>query len=101
MASAAKSVLMSQARAGDGDAFRELSEPHRRELQVPCYRMLGSFQDAEDVLQETLLAAWQDLGGFDGRASPARCRLGRRGCGGVEVRQRIGVGRISMRWSLC
>ena len=69
MASAAKSVLMSQARAGDGDAFRELSEPHRRELQVHCYRMLGSFQDAEDVLQETLLAAWQGLGGFDGRAS--------------------------------
>src|SRR5580692_10962329 len=69
MASAAKSVLMSQARAGGGDAFRELTEPHRRELQVHCYRMLGSFQDAEDVLQETLLAAWQGLGGFDGRAS--------------------------------
>src|ERR1700735_1963030 len=69
MASAAKSVLMSQARAGDGDAFRELTEPHRRELQAHCYRMLGSFRDAEDVLQETLLAAWQGLGGFDGRAS--------------------------------
>jgi RNA polymerase sigma-70 factor (TIGR02960 family) len=69
MASAAKSVLMSQARAGDGDAFRTLTEPHRRELQVHCYRMLGSFQDAEDVLQETLLAAWRGLGGFDGRAS--------------------------------
>src|ERR1700723_4241791 len=69
MASAAKSVLMSQARAGDGDAFRELTEPHRRELQVHCYRMLGSFQDAEDVLQETLLAAWQGLNGFEERAS--------------------------------
>jgi len=61
--------LMSQARAGDGDAFRELTEPHRRELQVHCYRMLGSFQDAEDALQETLLAAWRGFAGFEGRAS--------------------------------
>ncbi len=61
--------LMSRARAGDGDAFRELTEPHRRELQVHCYRMLGSFQDAEDALQDTLLAAWQGLAGFEGRAS--------------------------------
>jgi RNA polymerase sigma-70 factor (ECF subfamily) len=56
--------LLSRARAGDGDAFRELTDPHRRELQVHCYRMLGSFQDAEDALQETLLAAWQGIGGF-------------------------------------
>nr|WP_238361982.1 sigma-70 family RNA polymerase sigma factor [Actinopolymorpha pittospori] len=61
--------LMSRARAGDGDAFRELTEPHRRELQVHCYRMLGSFQDAEDALQDTLLAAWQGLQGFQARAS--------------------------------
>jgi RNA polymerase sigma-70 factor (TIGR02960 family) len=61
--------LMSRARAGDGDAFRELTEPYRRELHVHCYRMLGSFQDAEDALQDTLLAAWQGLGGFEGRAS--------------------------------
>ena len=61
--------LMSRARVGDGDAFRELTEPYRRELQVHCYRMLGSFQDAEDALQDTLLAAWQGLGGFEGRAS--------------------------------
>ena len=61
--------LMSRARAGDGDAFRELTEPHLRELQVHCYRMLGSFQDAEDALQSSLLAAWQGLGGFEGRAS--------------------------------
>ena len=61
--------LITRARAGDGDAFRELTEPHRRELQVHCYRMLGSFQDAEDALQDTLLAAWQALGGFEGRAS--------------------------------
>jgi RNA polymerase sigma-70 factor (TIGR02960 family) len=61
--------LMTRARAGDGDAFRDLTEPHRRELQVHCYRMLGSFQDAEDALQDTLLAAWQGLDGFEGRAS--------------------------------
>ena len=61
--------LISRARAGDGDAFRELTEPHRRELQVHCYRMLGSFQDAEDALQDTLLNAWQGLEGFQGRAS--------------------------------
>jgi RNA polymerase sigma-70 factor (TIGR02960 family) len=61
--------LMTRARAGDGDAFRELTEPHRRELQVHCYRMLGSLQDAEDALQDTLLAAWQGLGRFEGRAS--------------------------------
>jgi len=61
--------LISRARAGDGDAFRELTEPYRRELLVHCYRMLGSFQDAEDALQDTLLAAWQGLGGFEGRAS--------------------------------
>ena len=61
--------LISRARAGDGEAFRELTEVHRRELQVHCYRMLGSFQDAEDALQDTLLAAWQGLGEFAGRAS--------------------------------
>jgi RNA polymerase sigma-70 factor (TIGR02960 family) len=61
--------LISRAQAGDSDAFRDLTEPHRRELQVHCYRMLGSFQDAEDALQGTLLAAWQGLGGFEGRAS--------------------------------
>jgi RNA polymerase sigma-70 factor (TIGR02960 family) len=59
-----RSDLISRARAGDGDAFRELTEPHRRELQVHCYRMLGSVQDAEDTVQDTLLAAWQGLGGF-------------------------------------
>ncbi len=61
--------LIEQAQAGDGDAFRELVDPYRRELQVHCYRMLGSLHDAEDALQETLLAAWQGLGGFEGRSS--------------------------------
>jgi RNA polymerase sigma-70 factor (ECF subfamily) len=66
---AVTSDLISKAKSGDADAFRELIGPHRRELQVHCYRILGSFQDAEDALQDTLLAAWQGLGGFEGRAS--------------------------------
>jgi DNA-directed RNA polymerase specialized sigma24 family protein len=80
--------LISRARAGDGEAFQALTEPYRRELQVHCYRMLGSLQDAEDALQDTLLAAWQGLGGFlQGRASirtwryriaTNRCRNARR-----------------------
>ena len=61
--------LISQARAGDSDAFGELTEPYRRELEVHCYRMLGSFADAEDALQDTLLTAWQGMAGFEGRAS--------------------------------
>jgi RNA polymerase sigma-70 factor (ECF subfamily) len=51
------------------EAFRELAEAHRRELQLHCYRLLGSVQDAEDLVQETLLAAWRGLDGFEGRAS--------------------------------
>jgi RNA polymerase sigma-70 factor (ECF subfamily) len=61
--------LLQRARAGDRDAFTDLVEPHRGELQVHCYRMLGSLQDAEDALQETLLAAWLGLDGFEGRSS--------------------------------
>src|ERR1041384_6410570 len=60
---------LAQARSGDGEAFRELVDPYRHELQVHCYRILGSAQDAEDALQETLLAAWRGLGGFEERAS--------------------------------
>jgi RNA polymerase sigma-70 factor (ECF subfamily) len=58
-----------RAAQGDEEAFRELTDPHRRELQVHCYRILGSMQDAEDVLQETLLAAWHGLDRFEQRAS--------------------------------
>jgi RNA polymerase sigma-70 factor (TIGR02960 family) len=61
--------LMTQAQAGDGEAFRQLVEPYRRELQLHCYRILGSAQDAEDALQETMLAAWQGLPGFEQRSS--------------------------------
>ena len=67
--SAPTADLIAKARSGDGDAFRELTEPHRRELQIHCYRMLGSFQDAEDALQDTMLAAWQGLGRFEERSS--------------------------------
>ncbi|MFC1402128.1 MULTISPECIES: RNA polymerase subunit sigma-70 [Streptacidiphilus] len=65
----ASTELLARARTGDRDAFAELVRPHRRELHVHCYRMLGSLQDAEDMLQETLLAAWVGLGGFEGRSS--------------------------------
>jgi RNA polymerase sigma-70 factor (TIGR02960 family) len=61
--------LLGRARAGDEDAFRELVDPYRRELQLHCYRILGSVQDAEDLVQETLLAAWRGLGRFEERAS--------------------------------
>lgn len=61
--------LLDRARAGDGEAFRQVAEPHRRELQLHCYRMLGSLQDAEDALQDTLLAAWRGLTAFEGRSS--------------------------------
>jgi RNA polymerase sigma-70 factor (TIGR02960 family) len=61
--------LLARAQAGDGEAFAQLVEPYRRELQVFCYRFLGSVADAEDALQDTLLSAWQNLPGFEGRAS--------------------------------
>jgi RNA polymerase sigma-70 factor (ECF subfamily) len=63
------SAAISRARAGDQEAFRELTDPYRRELQIHCYRILGSIQDAEDLLQETLLAAWRGLDRFEGRSS--------------------------------
>src|SRR5215831_11955313 len=62
-------ALLALARAGDEDAFGELMGPYLRELQVHCYRILGSVQDAEDVVQETLLAAWRGLSGFEERSS--------------------------------
>jgi RNA polymerase sigma-70 factor (TIGR02960 family) len=64
-----ESELVTRARAGDPDAFAELVEGHRRELEVHCYRILGSAQDAEDTVQETFLAAWQHITGFEVRSS--------------------------------
>jgi RNA polymerase sigma-70 factor (TIGR02960 family) len=65
----AEAGLLRRARAGDEAAFGELVDPFRRELQVHCYRILGSVQDAEDLAQETLLAAWRRLETFEGRSS--------------------------------
>ena len=62
-------ATLERARAGDDRAFGELTDPYRGELQLHCYRILGSVQDAEDVLQETLLAAWRGLGQYEERAS--------------------------------
>ena len=61
--------LVTLARSGDREAFQALVEPHRAELQAHCYRMLGSFQDAEDAVQECLLKAWLAMPGFEGRSS--------------------------------
>ncbi|MBA2514156.1 MAG: RNA polymerase subunit sigma-70 [Solirubrobacterales bacterium] len=60
---------LDRARKGDPQAFDALTAPYARELQLHCYRMLGSLSDAEDMLQETLIAAWRGLDGFAGRAS--------------------------------
>jgi RNA polymerase sigma-70 factor, ECF subfamily len=64
-----EAALLASAKSGDRHAFQQLTERHRRELHVHCYRMLGSFHDAEDFVQETFLRAWRGLRGFDGRAS--------------------------------
>ena len=60
-------ALLSAAGAGDAEAFRLLTAPHQRELLVHCYRMLGSLDDADDAVQETLLKAWRRLADFEGR----------------------------------
>ncbi len=60
---------LERARAGDDQAFGEVTGPYLAELRLHCYRILGSVQDAEDVLQETLLAAWRGIGQYEGRAA--------------------------------
>jgi RNA polymerase sigma-70 factor (ECF subfamily) len=64
-----RSNTVDRARAGEEAAFKQLTDPYRRELQLHCYRILGSVQDAEDVLQETMLAAWRGISQFEGRSS--------------------------------
>src|SRR5688500_1979993 len=68
-AEADERAVVAAARAGDQGAFAALVEPHRRELQVHCYRMLGSFEDSEDLVQETFLRAWRKRASFEGRSS--------------------------------
>src|ERR1043165_2751249 len=60
---------LAAARKGDSQQFSELTEPYRRELQVHCYRILGSLHEAEDMVQETMLKAWKRLDSYEGRAS--------------------------------
>ncbi|WP_457111451.1 sigma-70 family RNA polymerase sigma factor [Marmoricola sp. URHA0025 HA25] len=62
-------MTLAAAQAGDHDAFAELVAPHRHELRVHCYRMLGSADDADDAVQETLVASWRGIGGFEQRSS--------------------------------
>jgi len=62
------SQLLEAARGGDERAFRQIVESHRSELHAHCYRMLGSVQDAEDAVQDSLLRAWRGLPRFDGRS---------------------------------
>lgn len=62
-------ALLHSAKAGDRHAFERLAEPHRRELHLYCYRMLGSFHDAEDLVQDALVRAWRGIDGFQGRGS--------------------------------
>jgi RNA polymerase sigma-70 factor, ECF subfamily len=69
MALRSESTVVAAVRAGDESAFAELVEPHRRALQVHCYRMLGSLEDSEDVVQETFLRAWRNRESFQGRSS--------------------------------
>ena len=64
-----ESTYLNSARAGDQEAFAQLIDPYRRQLLVHCYRILGSFEDAEDMLQETLVKAWKHLDSFEGRSS--------------------------------
>lgn len=64
--------LVERARGGDSGAFAELIGPHAAELRAHCYRMLGSLADADDALQDALLAAWQGLA--DSAATPRSAR---------------------------
>ena len=64
-----ETTYLTAARAGDQEAFAQLIEPYRKQILVHCYRILGSFEDAEDMLQETLVRVWKHLDSFEGRSS--------------------------------
>src|SRR3974390_3394592 len=64
-----EALFLAAARQGDHEAFTSLTEPYRAELLVYGYRLLGSFQDAEDLIQETLLRAWTSVASFAGRST--------------------------------
>jgi RNA polymerase sigma-70 factor (ECF subfamily) len=64
-----ETARLAAARGGDQHEFGDLTEPYRRELQIHCYRILGSLHDAEDLVQETFLRAWRRLDTFEGRSS--------------------------------
>ena len=64
-----EAAVLEAVRSGDEEAFVALAEDHRRPLQVHCYRMLGSFEDAEDLVQETMLRAWRGRSRFEGRST--------------------------------
>ena len=64
-----ETTYLNAARSGDQEAFAQLVEPYRKQLLVHCYRILGSFEDAEDMLQETLVRVWKRLDSFEGRSS--------------------------------
>src|ERR1700677_4527923 len=93
--------LLCRARAGDGEAFRELTGPHRRELQVHCYRMLGSFADAEDAVQETMLAAWQGIGGFTEERASLRTWLYKIATNRCLNARRAASRRPAREWDVC
>ena len=64
-----ETTYLNAARGGDQEAFAQLIDPYRNQLVVHCYRILGSFEDAEDMLQETLVRVWKHLDTFEGRSS--------------------------------
>ena len=64
-----ETIYLNAARGGDQEAFAQLIDPYRKQILVHCYRILGSFEDAEDMLQETLVRVWKHLDSFEGRSS--------------------------------